>query len=176
MLQGPDGRQFLIKLRAALAAGVPMKVIGYSEDEEQSEQEGDSMEEGEFESPAYADDVLEEHGSNDYDEEEKKPADDDDDHNGGQLMDKSKDATTSTAAVARLEEVVKDLVNENKDDNGSVEPATEIVVEKKKTPSVGLSLGCAVLISMGWLAILMTAPICEYTWKKNGYVCTTQYK
>lgn len=133
MLQGPDGRRFLIKLRGASAAGVPMKVFGYSEEEEQSEEEGDSMEEGEFESLAYAGDVIEEYGSNDYDEEEKEPADDDDDdHNGGQLTDESKDTNTSTAAVARLEEVVKDLVNKDKDDDGNVEPATRLLLKMRK--------------------------------------------
>ena len=215
MLQGPDGRRLLMKLRAALAAGLPLKVIDYSEHEEQSDEEGDfeglayagdvleeygnysedeaqSDEEGDFEGLAYADDVLEEYGSTD---EEEEPADDDDyggefldesedaatsitaaereedeehpanDHNGWQITDESEDAAASTAAAAvatMLEGVVKDLVNEDKDDDGDVASGATEIEEEKKSRSVSL-LGCAALISMAGLAILMTSRICTNT-------------
>lgn len=209
MLQGPDGRRLLMKLRAALAAGVPLKVIDYNEDEEQSDEAGDSTEdgdpeglayadtvEGEFEGLAYADDVLEEYGSTD---EEEEPADDDDDddyggelldesedaatsisaaereedeeypandHNGWQITDESEDAAASTAAAAAvatmLEGVVKDLVNDDKDDDGDVAPGATEIDEEKKTRSVSL-LGCAALISMAGLAISVTSRICTNT-------------
>lgn len=228
VMQGPDRRRLLS----------PMKVIDYSEDGEQSDKEGDSMEEGgdeeqsdekgdsteegEFEGLAYADDVLEEYGSTD-EEEEEEPAedDDDDDDDGGELLDESEDAATSSAAAERgegeekeenptnddhnegqftdenedatasiaaaaaavatvatvatamlEEEVVKDLVNEDKDEDGNVKPATKIVEEekneeKKKKKENGwvslLLLGCVVLMNM-WLAMLvMTSENCTNT-------------
>lgn len=49
-----------MRLRAALAAGVPMKLIDYSKYLEQSDEAGVSTEDGEFQDLAYADDVLEE--------------------------------------------------------------------------------------------------------------------
>lgn len=217
MLQDPDGRRLLSLMR----------VIGYSEDEEQNDEKGDSTEEGEFEGLAYADDVLEEYGSNDEEEEEEpeQPADDDDggelldesedaaastaaaergegeeenptndDHNGGQFTDENEDATASTTAVATVatvatavataileEEVVTDLVNEDKDEDGNVKPATtESVGEEeeeeeekkeektKKTKKNGwvslFLLGFVVLMNIGWLVMLiMTSENCTNT-------------
>lgn len=230
MMRGRDGRRLLS----------PMRVIDYSEDGEQSDKEGDSMEEGgdekqrdepgdsteegEFEGLAYADDVLEEYGSTDEEEEEEEeePADNDDDdddddydddggelldeseyaatstaaaergeeeekeeesptnddHKEGQFTDENEDTTASTTAVAAVgtvatamleEEVVKDLVNEDRDEDGNGKPATEIAEEekkeKKKQKKNGwvslLLLGCVVLMNMGWLAMLiMTSEDC----------------
>lgn len=116
LLQVSDGRRPLS----------PMKIVEYSEDEEQSDKEGDVMEEGGdeeqndekgdsteegvFEGLAYADDVLEEYGSTDEEEEEEEePADDDDDDDDDYdyylrgLLDDGEDAATSTAAAERGE-------------------------------------------------------------------------
>lgn len=120
----------------------PMKTIDHSEDEEQSDKEGDSMAEGgdeeqsdekgdstaegEFQGLAYADDVLEEYGSTDEEvEEEREPAhdydyddddyDDDDDDvvDGSKLLDEGEDAATSTAAAERGEGEEKAEQEEN---------------------------------------------------------------
>lgn len=177
MLQGPDGRRLLS----------PMKY----EDEEQSDEKGDSKEEGEFEGLAYADDVLEEYGSTD---EEEEPADDDD---GGELLDESEDAATSTAASERGEGEDKEeeesstnddrnggqFTDENEDATASTTATVATVAtavatamleeeeEKKtktKTKEIGwvssFLLGCVVLMSIGWLAMLiMTSENCTNT-------------
>lgn len=181
MLQGPHGRRFLTKLRAALAAGVAMmEESGSSEDEERSDDEGDfSIEEDDFEGLAYADEVLEEYGSTDEEEEEDDDIDDiddddDDDDEVGEHMAESEDAIASAtvAATAAMEEeeeeeeeqekeqnlIVMD-VGDDGDDSNSGEPDDTEIEGDEQHASVSL-LGCAALISVAGLGVLMTSRVC----------------
>lgn len=168
MLQGSDGRRLLMKLRAALAADTAMmEESNSSEDEERSDDVGNSfMEEDEFEGLAYAEAVLEEYGSTD--EEEESTDDDDDDDEVGEYMAESENAIAAvTAAVAMEEEEEKDEnllimdVGED-DDDDNVEPDDTEIEEEEQHPSVSL-LGCAALISVAGLGVLMTSRVCTCT-------------
>lgn len=167
MLQGPDGRRLLMKLRAALAADLAMmEERDSSEDEERSDDVGNSfMEEDEFEGLAYAEAVLEEYGSTD--EEEESTADDDDDA-VVEYMVESENAIAAVTAAATMEEeeekdenlLVMDVGEDDNDDN--VEPDDTEIEEGEQHPSVSL-LGCAALISVAGLGVFMTSRVCTCT-------------
>lgn len=176
MLQGPEGRRLLMKLRAALAAGAAMmEESGDSEDEERSDEDGNSfMEEDDFEGLAYADAVLEEYGSTD--EEEEESTDDDDVDEIGKFLAESEAAIAAATAAATMEEereeekelnlIVMDVGEDDDDDN--VEPDnTEIEQEEQHPSSVSL-LGCAALMAVAGLGVLMTSRVCIRTCTTNN--------
>lgn len=165
MLQGPDGRRLLMKLRAALAAGTAMmEESDSSEDEERGNDVGNSFMEDDFEGLAYAEAVLEEYGSTDEEEEST----DDDDDEVGEYMAESENAIAAVTAAAAMEEeeekdenlVVMDVGEDDDDDN--VEPNDTEIEEEEQHPSVSL-LGCAALISVAGLGVLMTSRVCTCT-------------
>lgn len=175
MLQGPDGRRLLTKLRAALAAGTAMmEESDSSEDEEWSNDVGNSFtEEDDFEGLAYAEAVLEEYGSTDEEEESTDDDDDDNDDDDDEFCEyivESENAIAAVTATAAMEEeeeegkdenlVVMDVREDHDDD--VVDPDDTEIEENQQHPSVSL-LGCAALISVAGIGVLMTSRVCTCT-------------
>lgn len=161
MRQGPQGRQRLMGIRAVLAAHATMEE-GSRQDEERVE-EGDFMEDD----PEGLDDeesMPEGYGSND---EERESMDDDDEG----FMDEGKDAT-KTAAVMEEEgdsmedsegdDNEEDSMDESEDfdevgDDDDVWEIEEIEVDEQHSPAT--VLGCAAMVSMVGIGILMASQV-----------------
>ena len=161
MQQGPEGRQRLMGIRAVLAARAAMEE-GSREDEERGDEE-DFMEDG----PEGLDDaefMPEGYGNND---EERESMDDDEDG----FMDEGEDATKTAAAMEEEEDSMEesedddneqDSMDENEDfdevgDDDDEWEIEEIEVDEQHSPAT--VLGCATIVSMAGIGILMASRV-----------------
>lgn len=158
MRQGPEGRQRLMGIRAVLAARAAMEDRNREDDEEEGFMEDDP------EGLDDAESMPEGYGSSD---EEGESMDDDEEA----FMDEGEDAATTAAAMEEEEDSMaesedndneEDSMDEGEDfdevgEDGDEWGIEEIEVDEQHTPAT--VLGCATMVSMAGIGILMASRV-----------------